>query len=125
MSLAHDAANDWREIMQSDIGASWDCTVISPAGISAPFLCRVADISQQVNATSDEIAMGRQIVISIVTQDLIDAGFSDVRGIEHSSEKPWKVYTDDINGVSGTYKVTESNPDRSIGNMVLWLEVIK
>ena len=125
MSLAHDAANDFREIMNSDLGASWECNIIDPSGTSNAFLCRMSDTSQQLNPMTNETVSGRQLAISVCTADLDAVGFGDIRNIESNDSKPWKVETDNIDGKSGTYKVAESNPDYSLGNMVLWLEVIK
>lgn len=124
MSLAHDAANDFREIMNDDLGATWECNVISPAGVSEPLLCRMSDIHQQVNPGTNEVVTGRQLSVSICLQDLDTVGFGDIRGIERNDLKPWKIETDNILGQSGTYRVVESNPDASLGNVILWLEAI-
>lgn len=125
MSLAHDAAKDWRDIMNDDIGATWSCTVINQIGVERDFTCRQSDISQQIDPGTNQVMTGRQVEISICLSDLDEAGFGDIRAIERSTEKPWKVRMENIIGVENTFKVIETNPDSSIGNMVIRLEQIK
>ena len=125
MSLVNDAHADFIEIMKSDMGAAWDCTITSPAGGSVDFKCRFSDTSQQINPGTNEIATGRQIVVSVLLSELDDAGFLGIKSIPDKTGKPWVVAIDDVIGRSGTYKVVESNPDATLGNMVLWLEKYK
>jgi hypothetical protein len=122
MSLRDDAANDWQEIMNSEIGASVSCTVTNPEGTVESFVCRHQDIHQQVVPGTEELISARQVSISICLLDLAAVGFEGIRGIAKKTEKPWKVDVADINGIAGTFKVSESNPDASVGNMLLYLE---
>lgn len=122
MSLFDDAANDWQEIMNSDLGASVPCTVTRPDGSSQLFQCRYQDIHQQVDPGTEQLISARQVSISISLLDLADAGFEGIRGIESKTEKPWKVDVSDILDNAGTYKVSESNPDATLANMLIYLE---
>jgi len=125
MSLVTDAANDWQEIINSDLGASWPITITSPGGSSQSLQCRFSDISQQVNPSTNEVASGRTIAVSVTRADLETAGFSDIKGIEKNTAKPWTATLEDVAEYAGTYKIAETNPDRTIGNVVLWLEATK
>lgn len=125
MSLADDAATDWQEIMNDDIGATWPCTVTSPAGLTEDFMCRHSDIHQQVDLSTNEVVSGRQLVVSISLLDLDEAGMTAIKSVEDNTKKPWKIDVKDITGKSGVYKVVESNPDASLGNMLLFLEILK
>lgn len=122
MSLFDDAHSDYQEIMRSDMGASRTCNITSPEGIVKPFLCRGADISQRIDPGTNEAVSGRQVTVSLLLSDLDDAGFSGIRGIVDSSSRPWQVTIADILGNVETYKVIESNPDSTLGSMVVYLE---
>lgn len=125
MTLATDAYNDFQEIIRSDMGAVWPCTIKSPAGVSVDYDCRFAQISQTVNPGTNEVVLLDQLTISVLMKDLADNSMDGIRNIEKETEKPWVVTIADILGNSDTYKVVESNPDRTLGNMVLWLERYK
>lgn len=125
MSLAQDAHADFIDIMKDDMGAVVVCTITKPDGSELEFDCRHSDTHMDINAGTDEVVTGRQVSVSVLISELIDAGYEDVRGIARSDEKPWKVTVPNVLGVSGTYKVIESYPDGSLGNMVLFLEIIE
>lgn len=125
MSLAHDAAADLREIINSDVGALWICTIWAPDGRSMDFNCRMCDTSQQIDPGTNQAVSGRQVNLAISMFDLECAGFSDIKAIEKKTEKPWKAITENIVGVRREYKIVESNPDASLGLMALHLELLK
>ena len=125
MSLAQDAANDWTAIMNNDIGATWPCTITSPDGVIAEFKCRYRDISQRIDPGTNQTVSGREVVISISMLDLDCKGMTAIKGVEDNDKKPWKVSSCDIIGRDGIYKVVETRPDASIGNMVIDLELLK
>lgn len=124
MSLFEDAATDFQEIMNSDLGASVSCVITDPCGAEETLLCRHSDTSQVIDPGTNEAVSGRRIVLSVCLADLYDVGFEKIRGIEKKDEKPWKVAVSDIAEIAGVYKVSESNPDASIGSMVLHCEVM-
>lgn len=125
MSLFEDSASDFRDIMNSDIGATRSCTVTKPSGDVQTFACRVSDISQQIDPSTNQIVIGRQIVMSINLADLKEADFGGIMGVESNLSKPWKVTVDNVLDVSETYKVVVANPDYTLGNMSLMLESIR
>lgn len=124
MSLFEDAATDFQDIINSDIGASVTCVITSPDGTETTLLCRHSDISQQIDPGTNEVFSGRRIAISLCLQDLYDAGIEDIRGIEKKTEKPWKITFSNIAGIAGTYKIAETNPDATLGSMIAYCEVI-
>ena len=125
MSLFEDSASDLRDIMNSDIGATRSCTVTDPSGDVQTFACRVSDISQQIDPSTNQMVIGRQIVMSINLADLKEADFDGIMGVESNLSKPWKVTVDNVLDVSETYKVVVANPDYTLGNMSLILESIR
>lgn len=124
MSLFEDAAQDYRDIINSDIGASLDCTITPPDGVSEPFTCRMSDTAQTIEPGTNQVISGRQVVISVCLSDLVDVGFESIRGIAKETEKPWIVEFDNAIGDSGKFKVSESAPDRSLAMVTLNLEEI-
>jgi hypothetical protein len=125
MSLAHDAAIDWHEIMNDEIGAAWEFTITSPDGVIRDFVGRMSDTSQQIDPGTNTPVSGRRVVFSVSLTDLEYHGMLDIRGTEKPTEKPWKIETTDILGREHTYKAVETNPDSSIGNMVIHAEILK
>ena len=125
MSLVQQAHEDLGEIMHSEDGAVWDCTITSPGGVSYPFKCRMADNHAPVETGTDVVVTGRQVSISVFIPDLVAVGFENIYGVASNSAKPWKVEFENIIGQSGTYKVVETNPDYGIGNIILFLEVMR
>jgi hypothetical protein len=125
MSLLNDAAEDWQEIMNDDTGAAWPCTVTDPDGNTQPFYCRMSDTSQQIDPSTNTVVSGRRVVFSISLIDLQTKGMLDIKGVESNSKKPWKIDTTDILDRTQNFKVVETNPDASIGNMVIYAELIK
>lgn len=125
MSLFDDAASDWQEILNDDIGATVPCTVTNPSGVSQSFLCRHMDISQQIDPETEEIISGRQVGVSIDLKDLAAVSFDGVCAIEDKKKKPWKVTVANILGTSGTYKVAMTSPDFILGNMLIYLETME
>lgn len=125
MSLFDDAAADFREIINSDIGASLECVITSPDGVINSFKCRMSDISQSIEPGTGDRVSGRRVSISMSLFDLKHEGFESVRGIEKKNEKPWKVEFNNILCDQGTFKVTETAPDYTLGVIVLHLELMK
>jgi hypothetical protein len=103
----------------------WPFTITDPAGTSAPLVGRSSDISQVVDPDTGVVVSGRLAHVSVMIEDLTDASLGLPVGIADTAGKPWLVVVDDINGVSGTFKVAESNPDRALGIVVLLLEAYK
>ena len=61
--------------------------------------------------------------VSLRISSLVAAGLPVPAGIVDASLTPWLVSFDDINGVGYTFKVVESNPDRTLGFVNCLLEL--
>lgn len=121
-SLAVQAREDFRDIMGSTIGALVEITVKDPNGVVHPFAGRNANISQTVDTGTNLTTVSAQNVVAVDIDDLKDVGFETIRGVSRNDIKPWIV---SIDGNEKFYKVTEANPDWSLGSMILWLEVLE
>lgn len=122
MSLRDIANADLREIMNDTVTGGVGCTITSPAGATATFKTFFNDIHQSIDPGTGEIITGRQSSVAVLINELIDAGFDDIRGVVDSDSKPWLVTIADALGREATHKVAESYPDASIGLTVLLLE---
>lgn len=101
----------------------WPITVTDPNELTASLYGQSGDIAQVIDPQTGDVISGRLAHCVLRLSSLIAAGFAEVpRGIMSSSSKPWLVTFDDINGVSATLKVRQSNPDRTLGIVVLILE---
>ena len=81
------------------------------------------DISQVVDPDTGMIVSGRSASISIRISTLVLAGMSMPKGIADTNLKPWIVKFKDINLNPFTFKVQQSNPDRTLGIVTLLLEL--
>jgi len=119
------AEADLVHILEDPItGFGWPIQVTSPEGLNAPDLVGFSnDISQLVDPDTGQAVSGRLATVSLRIASLTLAGFTELpEGVANTAIKPWLVTFDSINGEAFTFKVTESNPDRAIGVVVLMLE---
>ena len=122
MSLRDIANADLRGIMNDPVTGGVDCTLTSLAGATAEFKTFHNDIHMQIDPGTGEIVTGRQSTVAVLTNELIDEGFDDIRGIADTDSKPWLATVSDVLGREGTFKVVETYPDASLGLVVLFLE---
>lgn len=125
MSLFEDAARDYQEIHNDEIGALVECQITSPDGVSEYFSCRMSDISQTVDRNNRERTTGRMVSVSVSILDLKDVGFENIRGVAKKTEKPWIVSYENLLCVEETYKVAETAPDKGLGGILLHLAELK
>jgi hypothetical protein len=118
-SLALQAKEDFRSIMNSNIGALIEITITSPDKAVHIFSGRNANISQSIDPGTNQTVISAQNVVAVEIEDLKAVGFEIIRGVSDNSLKPWIASVD---GDEKSYKVTEANPDWSLSSMVLWLE---
>jgi len=121
-SLALQAKDDFRSIVNSKLGAAIEIIITSPNKAVHSFFSRNANISQSIDPSTNQTIIGSQNVIAVSIDDLKDVGFETIRGVSDNTIKPWIV---SIESDDKSYKVTEANPDLSLGSMVLWLEVLE
>jgi hypothetical protein len=122
MGLRTDAADDMREIHEDTDDFGWAITITDPVGTSVELVGLSNDIAQAIDPDTGLLVSGRSASVSLPIQALIDAGLGMPIGESNSKARPWVVTFDDIVGVSHTFKVSQTSPDRSIGNIVCLLE---
>ena len=124
-----------REIMEEDLGVileddiygpAWLITVTDPAGTTPPeFKGYSNDISQLIDPDTGQAVSGRLASITLRISSLTAAGLDLPVGISNASSKPWIVQFNDINGNAFKFKVSQSNPDRTLGIVTSLLELYK
>jgi hypothetical protein len=101
----------------------WPITITDPSGLSASLTGQSGDIAQVIDPQTGDTISGRLAHCVLRISSLTAAGFTSLpRAIAERASKPWVVVFDDINGTAYTFKVRESNPDRTIGLVTLLLE---
>lgn len=100
-------------------------TIIDPDGNTDVFNGLCTDISQIIDPDTGIAISGRSATISIRISLLIAAGFDIPVGIADAKGKPWVVEFENVNGVVYKFKVSQSNPDRTIGLVTCLLEAYK
>ena len=126
MSLRINAEKDLGIILEDDVGGfGWPITVTDPAGTSAALIGSSTDIMQGIDPDTGVMVTGRIASVALRLSSLAVAGLDIPVGISNKALKPWLIQFDDINGVSYTFKVSESRPDRALGLVVCVLELYK
>ncbi len=125
MGLRETAAADLKSIHENTDDFAWEITVTDPDGNTHvdPLYGLSNDISQAIDPETGMLVSGRSASVSIPIKSLLDAGFTSLPiNIPDKTSRPWVIMFDDILGTSWTFKVSQSNPDRSIGSIVCLLE---
>lgn len=123
MSIRGEAHLDLIDILHDEDTGGDLVIITSPNGSQETFRAFSNDIHLSIDPGTGDVVTGRQASITVLTSDLIAAGFQNIRGIPDSSSRPWVVTAEDANDVSTDFKVIESHPDRGIGSMTLFLEL--
>jgi len=126
MSLRLIAEQDLGFILEGDAqGFRWPITLINPDGLESTGLTGLSDdIAQMIDPDTGQAVSGRlasaTLRLSSVYDQFPDEGIP--KAIADTTGAPWLVRFDDINGNTYTFKISESNPDRALGTLVLLLE---
>lgn len=104
-------------------GFGWDITVIDPSSKSAPLKGFSNDIAQIIDPETGQAIGGRFASVAIRIGNLAAKGLGIPKGVTNNRQKPWLVKVADINGNNYTFKVLQSNPDRTIGIVTCALEL--
>lgn len=109
----------------SATGFGFPITVTSPGGTNETLTGFSDDISQLIDPDTGQAVSGRQASIALRISTIYTKfpGEGLPRSIANATLKPWVVEFDDINGNPGTFKVSESMPDRAAGMIVCILEI--
>ncbi len=124
MSLRQLAQTDLNGILKNTTtGFGWPITLTNPNGNSVELVGNTNDIAQVIDPDTGQAVSGRLASITLPTESILAAGFEYPRGIADSGSKPWVVEFKDINGNDYKFKISQSNPDRTIGAITCLLEV--
>jgi hypothetical protein len=123
LNLRQLAAADNVAILENEeTGFGWPLTVTDPDGVSRPFTGMSGDISQIIDPETGVTVSGRLATVTISLQSIALAGMGVPKGIADIGRIPWVVQFDDIAGTPHRFKVSESDPDRTLGYVTLILE---
>ena len=126
MPLRTHAADLMRTILNDDVCAfGWPLVLIDPQGFSSelPLMGRSQDIAQIIDPDTGQAVSGRMASAVLAIKDIVDAGYTGLpKNIADTAQKPWLVNFDDELGNTYYFKVAESNPDRTLGDVVMLLE---
>lgn len=126
MSLRTTAEADLGKILEdSTSGFGWPITITDPAGTSKSLTGFSNDISQIIDPDTGQAVSGRLASVALVISSLTAAGLGLPVGIADSGNKPWIIQFNDLSGNVYKFKVSKSNPDRTIGMVTCLLELYK
>ena len=124
MGLRTQAEADLEFILEDDIyGFGYPIVVTDPDELSKPLTGYSNDIAQIIDPDTGQAVSGRLASAVLRISSLTAAGLGLPVGIAETALKPWLIKFDDINGNEFTFKVSQSNPDRSLGIVSLILEL--
>lgn len=123
MSLRDVAHADIRAILSDEVfGAAVSVTIINPDNFSASITGYSNDISLAIDPDTGVPVSGRSVTFAVSMADFTEAGLGCPRGIADPGLKPWRVVWTDILGGQYTFKVSSSDPDRTLGIVMCNLE---
>lgn len=119
-----------RELAERDLaltledagGFAWPITITSPTGQSATLRGRSSDIAQVIDPDTGRAVSGRAASVTVRVSTLTAKGLPLPRSISQETMRPWVVTFNDIGGAVHSFKVVQSNPDRTLGVVVCHLE---
>lgn len=124
MGLRQTAEKDLGAIIEDSVrGFGFPIEVIDPAGNKANLTGFSNDISLVIDPDTGQAVSGRAVTIALRMSSITAAGLTLPQGIANEASAPWLVTFDDIGGVSHTFKVSQSNPDRALGVVTCFLEL--
>lgn len=124
MNLRKIAEADLGNILEDKVtGFGVPIRVKDPDGCIAEMTGFSNDITQMVDLDTGQVVSGRSASVILLISSFKNQLMGVPRGITDSKNKPWLVEFEDISGETFTFKVAQSNPDRSSGQVTLILEV--
>lgn len=119
------AAKHFRHFVEGDAnGWRWPITLRTPSGnVVDGMYCFSNDIEAAIDPETGQLVSGRSATVSIPIQSLYDRGLALPKSVVDEDKKPWVIMFDDIHGKPHKFTVKQSLPDRTIGNLVLILEL--
>lgn len=120
-----------RDIAEDDLGVTledkvtgfgFDIKVTDPDGVTADLIGTSADIAQIIDPDTGQAVSGRLASVALRISSLVAAGLEIPEGIADGAIKPWLIEFNDIGGNPFKFKVSKSNPDRTLGVVTCVLE---
>lgn len=122
MGLLDTAHDDMVEFVNDPDTGGEPISITSPDGVEEDFLALTNDIHFSIDPETGMTVAGRQCTAAVAIFDLEAVSFGGIEAVPDKTSRPWVVQATDVNGRVGTFKVSETHPDRSAGLMTLILE---
>ena len=123
MGLREQATLDAQTILNDTDGFGFPIVVTDPGGTSANLTGFSNDIALTIDPETGMAVSGRIASVALHMRDLVAAGLGIPKNIPDEDLRPWIMTFNDALGISHTFKVQESNPDRAMGVVTCTLEV--
>ncbi len=118
MSLRQQAEADLAFILENTDDFGWDITLVSPSGVSSQLVGMSNDIGTVLDPQTGMMVSGRDVSVALRMSSL-PAGLP--MGV--LSGKPWTVTFKDPSLNSYTFRVNRTLPDRTLGIIILKLDL--
>jgi hypothetical protein len=126
MNLREQAEKDLAITLEDNAtGFGWPIKIIDPHFNVADIFGQSTDIGLVIDAETGSVVSGRQATVSIRISSLTQHNLGLPKGISDPSKKPWIIEFTDINGKSFTFKVVQTQPDRTLGVVTCTLEAYR
>lgn len=122
MGLRQQARLDTKMILSDRHGFSWPVVVTDPDGRKACIQGFSTDIADLIDPETGQAISGRQAEVSLSMDSLKNVGMAHPAYVADEGSKPWVMSFKDAEGVSHTFKVMRSAPDRTVGLVLCFLE---
>ena len=123
---------NFREIAEQDLavtlednvyGFGWPINITDPDGLNKDVFGQANDVAFQIDPQTGQAISGSIVSIAIRTKTLTNSGFAVLPTSQpDKTKKPWIFIFDDISGNTGTFTIKETNPDKTLGLILLELE---
>jgi len=121
--LRETAEADLAGILEDPLGFGWPIVLTDPNTNVRSFTGFSNDIAQVIDPETGVAVNGRRISVALRTSSIIASGLSLPRGVPRENTRPWVVSFADLAGKVSKFKVVESDPDRTLGVVILHLEL--
>ena len=109
-----------------EFGYGWPITLTAPGGFVSQeqIMGQQGDISQAIDPDTGQLVSGRQAHVGLRISSIVAAGYPGLpKGIENAASKPWLISFTDLQNKPQVFKISEANPDRTLGIIMCQLEV--
>jgi hypothetical protein len=122
MSLRELLEQDLQHTLEDASSFGWPITFITPSGTEIYMYGQTSDISQIIDPDTGVAISGRSAHVTARLSRFYDSGAGLPSGVVEQGKLSWLCRFNDINGITYTFKVSKSEPDRTIGIVTCMLE---